>query len=142
MHRRCSLPTDPSYKDYGARGIQVCQRWSSFEAYLEDMGPAPDGMSVDRIDNDGDYCPQNCRWATSAVQANNKRPGALYEFCGAKLGLKDLARMLRVSHQHLYSMKRKGTLQDYLRGREEMHLSIVSSKPRHGIDDWPGFETI
>ena len=73
MHRRCSEPTNPRYPTYGARGIYVCARWQNFKAFLADMGPCPDGHSLDRIDNNGNYDPANCRWATDEQQRNNKR---------------------------------------------------------------------
>lgn len=73
MLQRCTNQRNRNYRNYGARGIFVCDRWRSFVSFLEDMGEAPKGRSIDRIDVNGNYEPGNCRWATAAEQALNKQ---------------------------------------------------------------------
>ena len=74
MNRRCTDHTSKNYRTYAGRGIKICSQWQSFEVFLADMGPKPSPRhSIDRIDNDGNYEPGNCRWATSQQQCANRR---------------------------------------------------------------------
>ncbi len=74
MLTRCTNPNASKYQFYGARGISVCERWLTFANFLDNMGERPDGKTLDRIDNEGNYEPSNCRWATAKEQRTNQRP--------------------------------------------------------------------
>jgi hypothetical protein len=83
MIARCKNPNLKAFKNYGGRGITVCERWRlSYEAFLEDMGECPQGLSIERENNDGNYEPGNCRWATRAEQNRNRRGNRLITFRG------------------------------------------------------------
>lgn len=96
MKRRCLDPRTDGYHRYGGRGITVCPRWlNSFENFLADMGPRPtDQHSLDRVNNNGNYEPGNCRWATLDMQANNRRANRRLTHNGKSQGVSAWAREL------------------------------------------------
>lgn len=93
MMNRCAR-TDLRYRRYGGRGIKVCERWHKFQNFLADMGPRPERTSLDRINNDGDYEPENCRWATAIQQANNTSKCVFLEHNGERRTQAQWARLL------------------------------------------------
>jgi DNA-binding XRE family transcriptional regulator len=96
MRARCENPDHPNYDRYGGRGIEVCTRWSSFENFLEDMGPAcQPGLTLDRMDNGRSYCPGNCRWVTQREQNRNQERTKL----SAEMVLDIKGRLLRGERQ-------------------------------------------
>lgn len=97
MWGRCVSPNNISYKHYGGRGITVCDRWRDFEAFVDDMGEPPEGSQIDRIDNDGNYEPGNCRWTTRVENARNKRSNRVITIGGVEKCLAEWSRESGVS---------------------------------------------
>ena len=94
MRQRCKNPNTTRYKDWGGRGLGICAEWDSFEVFLEDMGNKPSlAHSLDRIDNSKGYFPDNCRWATSTEQNNNRRSNTFYTHEGRTLTLTQWAKV-------------------------------------------------
>jgi hypothetical protein len=113
MHRRCRNEADPAFEHYGGRGIRVCERWQSFEAFLEDMGRRPSkAHTLERNDNDGPYSEQNCRWATMKEQSANKRSNVLLTFNGQTKAVAVWAEELGFHRDALYARLRYGWSHD------------------------------
>ena len=109
MKQRCENPKLKGFKDYGGRGIKVCERWQTFENFLADMGERPSpGHSVDRINNDGNYEPGNCRWATRVTQSNNRRSSLRIEFNGATHTAAEWERLLGLRTGWVSTKLKKG----------------------------------
>ena len=108
MRQRCLNPSDATYQEYGGRGISVCQAWGDFARFLSDMGPRPEGYTLDRIDNDGPYSPENCRWAPPVVQANNRRSNVAVTAFGETLTLAKWARRAGITSSCLRHRLKSG----------------------------------
>lgn len=111
MRGRCLQPTNGRYALYGGRGITICDRWDTFECFYADMGEVPAGLSIDRIDNDKGYSPENCRWATQKEQVHNSRSTKLSDddvraIRADTRSLKVIAAEYGVSHTYACSVRR------------------------------------
>lgn len=116
MKSRCYNKGNDSYYRYGGRGITVCDRWRySFESFLEDMGECGLGLSIDRIDNNGNYEPSNCKWSTQIEQENNKSTNRIVLFNGERFTVSQLSRKIDVKYQILYGWIRRGTYESKIK---------------------------
>ena len=120
IRQRCTNPSDPRFKDYGGRGIAVCERWTDFENFLKDMGPRPAGGSIDRVDNSLGYQPDNCRWATRKQQQNNTRRCVVLTFRGESLTATQWAERIGIKpHTLLTRIKRGWSVEKALREKAD-----------------------
>lgn len=110
MKNRCYKKNVSEYENYGGRGIAVCDRWlESFENFYEDMGNKPTSKhTLDRIDNNGNYCPENCRWANYTEQANNNRHNRIVTIDGKSKLVADWAREMKVNFAMIHSRLKRG----------------------------------
>ena len=127
MKTRCLNPRCRQYKDYGGRGIQVCDRWmDSFASFIGDMGKPPKGMTIDRIDNDGDYTPDNCRWASRKTQQRNQRVTRKVVVDGAEYLAVELAEIAGIKTDSIVARVERGL----------SYNEVISTKhTRHKMSD-------
>ena len=116
MKQRCYNPNTPNYSNYGGRGITVCDRWkNSFENFLCDMGERPEGMEIDRINNNGDYQLDNCRWVSKETNNRNRRSTVIIEYQGVEYTQAELCRKFNISPDTFrYRIKRGKTVEEAL----------------------------
>ena len=110
MHQRCENPNSRGYKNYGARGIFVCDEWSDFQTFYEwaQNNGYQRGLTLDRIDVDGPYAPWNCRWATSFQQGNNRRNTIRITYNGITKTISEWANETGIKRSIIYSKYKKG----------------------------------
>lgn len=102
MLERCTNKNHDAFHRYGGRGITVCDKWGRFAGFYEDMGLRPNGMSIDRIDNNIGYCKENCRWATHKEQSNNMSTNRKVEYRGKEYTIKQLSEYLGMNYDTLW----------------------------------------
>ncbi len=128
MRQRCNNPNSKSYPDYGGRGINVCERWGSFEAFLTDMGDRPEGKTLDRHpNNDGNYEPSNCRWATATEQSANRRPARRMHMPDSE---RATLRAIRMSDQDWEDLKAIG-MDEFRKLIRKLAAAVRNAKELH-----------
>lgn len=108
MKFRCTNPNHVAFPQYGGRGIKICPQWNKFENFLADMGERPNGKTLDRIDANGDYTPENCRWATRKEQSRNIRTNHVLTFLGQTLTLAEWSERTGFNYTTLKERLRRG----------------------------------
>ena len=127
MLARCRNPKAKDFPRYGARGISVCDRWLSFDAFLADMGERPAGLTLERRDSTGNYCPENCCWATLKEQARNRRSNVQVTYCGHTATVAEWAERTGLERKTLEYRIRTGWSPD----RALTTPSLIIRKPNH-----------
>ena len=128
MRRRCNDPDYRAYPNYGGRGITVCERWQSFQAFLDDMGPSPSPKhTLDRLNGDESYSPSNCRWATRIEQNNNRRNNLLLTVNGRTQTVAEWSREIGIGQATLkWRIRQKWPAERVISGVLKKYLSGVS----------------
>jgi hypothetical protein len=141
MLGRCENPNDEMYKNYGGRGISVCNQWHDFDEFIkwsDSVGGRPDGCSIDRIDVNGNYCPENCRWATNEIQQNNKTTSQYLTYKGETKTLAEWCRKLGLSrysvqYRFMQGWSAEDILEIPLNHRKDEYRRKILQKTKDGI---------
>ena len=125
MHDRCRNPRNLYYATYGKRGIAVCSRWHDFGAFYADMGERPSGLTLNRIDNDGPYSPENCEWASAVTQGRNRTNNKLLTFQGKTQPLSAWAEELGLNYNTLNTRVQRGWSDDRVLATPVKKVSVA-----------------
>jgi len=129
MKQRCNDKNHKHWERYGGRGITVCERWAkSFKAFFEDMGPRPFKMSLDRIDNNGNYEPSNCRWASNSEQARNKKNKQTITVDGKVYHVMELSEMYGINQRTISVRYSRGYSIEQILSKKKLHGTKNKSK--------------
>jgi hypothetical protein len=130
MKGRCRNVRNKNYDRYGGRGISVCARWlEGFQNFLDDVGERPEGTSLDRINNDGNYEPSNCRWVNQKIQGENRCTTRFIEYGGLKLNISDWAKRLRIHSTTLHRrIKKFGDIEAVRKGASRQALRNLAAR--------------
>lgn len=138
MKQRCRNSNHPRWKDWGGRGINYCERWENFDAFLSDMGEPPSGMTLDRIQNDQDYGPANCEWRSRRAQSNNRRDNQRITIGTETLTATEWARRLGIGTVTVLSRLRRGNSMEAVlhQGTFKGGALVEFEGRRQTIADW------
>lgn len=125
MKDRCERSTHPAYAEYEGRGITFCERWQKFDNFFSDMGECPPGLTLERIDNDKGYSPENCKWATRSEQQRNRRACNYLTIDGVKRCLLEWAKIAGINRRTIY-----GRLSQGKTPKEAVFTPIKKYKPQ------------
>lgn len=138
LRTRVSNVNQKSAEHYVLKGIKCCEAWNSFEQFYKDMGPCPEGYSIDRIDSNGDYCPENCRWASAKEQVDNRQEfNHIYTYNGETHVLKDWAKILNINYTTLFHRIFRSGLSFEEAIKEDPYFRLIEYEgEKHTLSEW------
>lgn len=137
MRSRARDTNRPDSKYYSTKGISICSRWDNFENFYADMGNCPENFSIDRINPEGDYCPENCRWASKTTQSQNRGDfNLVFTYNNETHVLKEWARILNIKYTTLYKRIRNGLSFEKAIENDPYNRLIEYNGEKHSLNDW------